>query len=122
MRRTILTSVTLILSVFVLSGASCPKVPIRDHELCGDKGELGASCFHMLSDESRKLTYEEWESERFGQICMQPDAYANIKAALLKLCESSGRCSWQEKQDIKNLGKKVARFKKEAASCRVGMK
>lgn len=122
MRPTISTAAMLILSVFVLSGASCPKVQIRDHELCGDKGELGASCFHMLSDETRKLTYDEWEAARFGQICMQPDAYANLKAALLKLCESSGRCSWQEVKDIKNLGKKVVRFKKEADSCRIGMR
>lgn len=119
MRQMTLINAWLILSAFILSGATCQRVNIADHELCGDKGELGASCFHMLSDENRKLTYEEWEQERFGQICMKADAYANIKAALLKLCESSRRCTWQEVQDIKNLGKKVSRFSQEAATCRV---
>lgn len=115
MRQTNLTSVLLILSAFVLSGATCQRVTILDHEVCGDKGELGASCFHMLSDEKRKLSFEEWEVERFGQLCMKADAYANIKAALLKLCESSQRCTWQEIQDLENLEKKVIHFKKEAA-------
>lgn len=118
------TSVLMSLFVFGLSGASCPKVPIYDHEICGDKGELGARCRYWLSDGLRNLPLEQWDEERFGQMCMKPDAYSNITAALLKLCESSGRCSWQEKQDLKNLEKKISKFKKEtkADAVRVGMK
>ena len=103
-----------VLSVFVLSGATCSRVVIQDHEICGDKGELGASCFRMLSNSKRTLDFYEWEQERFGQLCMKADAYANFKAALLKLCESSKRCTWQEVEDIKNLGRKVSAFKREA--------
>jgi len=67
----------------------------------------------MLSDGSRRLTYDEWEAERFGQLCMKAEAFANLKAALLKLCDQSKRCSWQEIEDIKNLGKRVRRFEGE---------
>lgn len=113
MRRMILTSGWLILSAFVLSGATCSRVQIGDHEICGDKGELGASCFQMLSEGGRKLDFDQWAEERFGQLCMKADAYANIKAALLKLCDQTRRCTWQEIQDIENLGKKVGSFNKE---------
>ncbi len=113
MHRTILISAYLILFAFVFSGATCQRVVINDHELCGDKGELGASCFHLLSDEKRKLDFDAWAALRFGQICMEADAYANFKAALLKLCDQTGRCTWQEIKDIKNIGKKVSSFKKE---------
>lgn len=114
MRRMSLTSALLTLFAFALSGASCPRVEIADHELCGDKGTLGASCFHTLSDETRKLDFQEWEFQRFGQICMKAEAWANFKAALLKLCESSGRCTWQQIQDIENLTKRVEVFNQEA--------
>jgi len=114
----------MLLCILTLSGASCPKVKIYDHEICGDKGELGARCKYMISDGAHNLDYDQWEEARFGQMCMQPDAYSNLTAALLKLCNSSRRCSWQEKKDIENFGKKVVQFKKEAkaAKIRLGMK
>jgi len=118
MRRMNLISAWLTLFAFALSGAGCARVLITDHELCGDKGELGASCFHILSDESRKIGFEEWEAERFGQICLKADAWANLKAALLKLCDSSGRCSWQEIQALESLGNRISVFEQEARAAR----
>ncbi len=111
MHRKPLISALLILCVLSLS--SCARVQINDHEICGDKGKLGASCFNMLSDGSRKLSFDDWAIERFGQLCMQADAFANIKAALLKLCESSKRCTWEEKQQIANLGSKMEMFSQD---------
>ncbi len=113
MRQTNLTAALLILSAFVLSGATCNRVVVSDNEICGDKGELGASCFYMLSDRSRKLSFDDWASERFGQLCMKADAFANLKASLLKLCEETGRCTWEEIQDINSLGNKVSLFQEE---------
>lgn len=118
MRPMTLTKGLLILSAFGLSGATCNRVAIYDHELCGDKGELGARCFNLLSDGNRTIDFDTWAEERFGQICMKPDAFANFKGALLKLCNSSGRCTWQEKQDIKNLGKKLQAFNREIEAMR----
>ncbi len=107
------TAVWLSLSVFALSG--CGRVAILNHEVCGDKGTLGASCFHMLSDASRSLTKEEWDAERFGQLCMQANAFANLKAALLVLCQKTKRCTFEEIQQIKALSVRVQDFKKEVS-------
>lgn len=111
MLRTISTSVCLILLKLSFSG--CGSIPVYDHELCGDKGELGASCFRLLSDGSRKLDFEAWQDERFGQICMTAEAFANLKTALLKLCDQTKRCDWQQVEAIKDFGKRVNNFKKE---------
>jgi len=124
MRRKSLTVAWLTLSVFALSGASCPKVKIRDHEICGDKGAMGAKCFHTLSAQTRTLDLEQWDDERFGQLCMKADAYANLKAALLKLCDSSRRCSWEQVKAIQTLGQNVSDFKRQTTvnPTRIGMK
>lgn len=107
----ILTSALLVLSGLILSGATCkPPIVIQDHELCGDKGPLGASCFHMLSDQNRKLSFDDWATARYGQICMQADAFANLKAALLKLCAESDRCTWQEIQAVELVAKRMTKF------------
>ena len=103
------------LTAVLLSLLACGHVEINDHEVCGDKGSLGASCFHMLSTKSRRLTFKEWEQERFGQLCMKPDAYANFKAALLKLCEKTKRCSFEEVEQIKAIGDLVENFEKEVS-------
>jgi hypothetical protein len=107
----------LILSGFVLSGATCTRVVIEDHEICGDKGSLGASCFHLLSDGRRKVDPVQWEKERFGQLCMKDEAFANFKAALLKLCDETQRCTWQEKEELQSLVQtledKIALFQSE---------
>lgn len=111
MPQMILTSALLVLFGLILSGATCkPPILIQDHELCGDKGTLGASCFHMLSNETRKLSFDEWASARYGEICMQADAFANFKSALLKLCAETDRCTWQEVQAIEAIAKKVTKF------------
>jgi hypothetical protein len=110
MRRVILTVVWLSLFLCVLSGATCQQVEIKDHEICGDKGELGAACFHTLTEQSRSLDFYEWEEQRFGWLCMPSDAFADLKATLLKLCESSHRCKYEDLEAITN---RIESFKKE---------
>lgn len=102
---------TVWLSLFVLNLSACSRVHILDHEICGDKGELGASCFHMLSDGHREIPLAEWDEERFGMLCLKADAYANFKAALLKLCDETDRCTWEDKQQIMAIGTKLNQFK-----------
>jgi len=98
----------------ILSGASC-QVKLEDHEVCGDKGELGAKCFHLKSAGTRALSYEEWEEERFGQLCMKDTAFANLKKAILKLCDQTKRCTWEELQVIQKFDTRIQTFKKETA-------
>lgn len=92
-----------------LIASACGTVRITDQEWCGDMGPSGASCFHTLSDQTRDIDKEQWDEERFGQICGQASAYVEFKNALLKLCADTGRCSWQVENQIRNFGNKVYR-------------
>lgn len=67
----------------------------------------------MLSPEKRVLNFEEWEHERFGQLCMKADAYGNFKAALLKLCEKTKKCTFEEVEQIHAAGEQLGEFEKE---------
>ena len=96
-----LISALMILSAFALNG--CARVKINDHEICADKGELGARCVHMLSAKTRILDFDQWQDERFGQLCLREDGFANLKEAILKLCDSSQRCSWEEVRNLKTV-------------------
>lgn len=115
MFRTSLTAALMTLLTLVCSGATCQRVQLADNELCGDKGELGARCRTWFTGKVRVLTFDEWAEERFGQICMNEDAFANIKAAILKLC-GNGRCTKQEVQDVKAVGFWIEGFNSEVKS------
>lgn len=80
---------------------------ISDSEWCGDKGALGASCFHTLSDEARDLDKDEWDELRFGQVCTPSATLAEWKAAILKLCKATRACSFQERRLLRRLGEKL---------------
>lgn len=108
-----LMTVLLILFALSLSASTCSRIVINDHEICGDKGSLGASCFHMLSDGHRYLDFDSWAQERLGQLCLKAEAFANFKEALLKLCEQTKRCTWEEIQNINALSEKVSYFQND---------
>lgn len=93
-----------------LSNAGCTSIKIADAEWCGDGGKFGANCFHTLSDPSRDLTKEQWDAERFGQLCTHPDNFANWKAAILKLCDETHLCSFEVKEKINAFVKKTDKF------------
>lgn len=98
-------SALMILFAFALSG--CSTVEIKDHEVCSDKGELGARCGYMLSDRTRVLDFYQWQDERIGQLCLRSDGFGNLKAALLKLCDSTQRCKWEELQKIRTILERI---------------
>lgn len=98
--------------------AGCATVGIQDHEFCADAGPNGASCFHSLSKDERRIYKEDWDRisippekptpeeleaykvvagrERFGQICTQPETFADIKGAVEKLCALTKKCIYQK--------------------------
>jgi hypothetical protein len=90
-----LKSVFALLFVCLLS--SCARVPIKNSEWCGDLGAEGASCFNTLNDNSRDISKEEWDKERVGKLCTSPETFADLQAAILKLCKASGRCVYDSK-------------------------
>ncbi len=107
MHRKTLTAALMLLSAFTLSGATCKRVVINDHELCSDKGALGARCNFMLSDHPRNPDFDTWAKERFGQVSMSSDAWTEIIGAVLKLCDQTQRCTWVETEQLKGLLVKV---------------
>lgn len=98
------------LILFVLIASACSQVRIKDAEWCGDMGNLGASCFHTLTDETRDIPSEEWDYERFGMVCTQPDNFAEWKKAILKLCKISKACTYDAKTKMIHFVDKVERF------------
>lgn len=93
--------------LLVLNLSACASVTINDAEWCADAGELGASCFHTLTDEARDLSKEEWDALRFGQVCTGPDNFANWKAAILKFCSRTKICSFDFKKKVIEFSEKV---------------
>lgn len=87
-----------------LSGCT---VLIHDAEFCGDAGPLGASCFHLLTDDARDIAKPQWDTERFGMICTSGDNFANWKAELLKLCDGDKNCTFEMKNKIASVSDKV---------------
>jgi hypothetical protein len=94
--------------LFVITALSaCTKVELRDSEWCGDAGEFGAYCFNHLTEKSRELTKEQWDFERFGQVCTTSDTFANWKAVIEKLCAQSKRCKYEEQKMIEDFFSKI---------------
>ncbi len=90
------------LSLLLLSG--CAHVAIPNTEWCGDMGSEGASCFHTLTDDARDLTKEQWDTERFGQVCTTLNDFAAMKTSLEQLCSMAGRrCSYYARKALRNL-------------------
>lgn len=77
-------------------------------------GELGASCFKTHSGDSRDLPKEQWDQERFGQVCTQAENFANLKTAIQKLCYLTKKCTIEEKKILKDLETKIEKFSKDA--------
>lgn len=90
------------------ASVSCA-VQIKNAEWCGDMGAMGAHCFNTLSEEERELDKEAWDQERFGQVCTKVESFAEMKAALAKLC-SRARCTFEEKQHIQIFYKQLNSF------------
>lgn len=99
----------LLALLLAFSASACGTVHISDQEWCGDMGELGASCFHTLSTDTRDIDKEHWDQERYGQICGSAAAYVEFKNAVLKLCRDTGRCDYQTQQAVREFGYKVYR-------------
>lgn len=80
---------TLLISTLL---SSCAKIEIPDIEVCSDAGVLGAFCVTSVSNKERDIEKTQWDKDRFGMLCMKSDAFADIKAAILKLCHDNKRC------------------------------
>lgn len=95
-----------ILLIFVAL-SNCTTIELQNSEWCGDKGALGASCFHTLSDDSRSLLKSDWDKERIGMVCTKAESFGEWKKVLLKLCDETGYCTYKIKSTADQLEKKA---------------
>ncbi len=77
-------------------------------------GELGASCFNTLNDDSRDIEKDAWDVERFGQVCTQPENFTALKTNLEKLCYKNRKCTYEQKKILKRLTRNLEKFNKDA--------
>lgn len=73
-------------------------------------GNLGASCFHTLSEGSRDLAPAEWDAERFGMVCTKAENFSDWEAAIRKLCRLSKSCTYNVKTKVATFSKRVNNF------------
>lgn len=94
--------------LFLLSLSAC-SLKIKDQEWCGDMGSEGATCFHTLTDETRDIPKDEWDNERFGQLCTSSDNFADLKKIILKVC-SRYKCNVAVKQQLLKFAERTNEF------------
>lgn len=95
----------LVLSTCVLT-ASCAHIKIDNAEFCTDLGDTGAVCNKTLSHEPRDLSKQQWDQERFGQMCTSIDTVENWRAAILKACTKI-KCTYDDKKALHNMEQKL---------------
>lgn len=78
----------------------CSTVTIQDATIYGDKGVLGASYAHLLTNETGDIGQPAWDNQRFGMLCMSSDDFANLKSELEELCHLSNECTYEQIQQI----------------------
>jgi len=100
---------------YVLCSAnSCTRVTIQDGEWCGDIGDLGAHCAHMISPAERDLNKQQWDDLRFGQVCAASSVYVNLKTVLEQLCANTNDCTYEQVQAIQQFGSRLDEFRSRA--------
>lgn len=82
-------------------------VPIKNSEFCADAGRLGATCFHLLSDEQRDIPKAKWDDDRFGMVCEKPTVFADWKSIIETFCQNTGKCTYAQQEAVNNLMKRV---------------
>lgn len=88
----------------ILSFSSCGSVKIKDSEFCADKGRMGAVCYTLISGTERRIPIDEWERMQLGRISGDVEAFADLKKAVIKLCNITANCSYEEKKTISGFG------------------
>jgi hypothetical protein len=77
-------------------------------------GALGAACFRALSDKARDIEKPAWDAERVGMICTKAETFAELKAAILKLCHQTHACVTEEIEKVEKFSERVGRASAKA--------
>lgn len=70
-------------------------------------GRDGAACFRMFTNDTRDISKERWDLERFGMLCSRAEYFADLKKAILKLCKKTGSCDYETERLVKEFGYRI---------------
>ncbi len=96
----------------LLSTSGCDIV-VKDIAWMVDMGPLGAVEIHTLSDVERNVPKAQWDKERFGMLCTSSDNFAEQKKLILKLCEESKSCKFEDQKKVKKFFDHVEKVSKK---------
>jgi hypothetical protein len=82
----------LFLVMGLLSTVACSKLTIPNVEICADVGNAGAVCKYTRSNDSRDISKPQWDTERLGQFCMNPDALGEYQKFVEEACNHEKNC------------------------------
>lgn len=97
---------------FILS--ACAQVQINNAEVCGDLGDLGAACFNTMNTTAREIDKPAWDKERYGELCMTVQTFADFKSEIEQLCSLSGKCTDSQKKMVSEFFDRVDAFEFKA--------
>lgn len=92
----------LMAGLLITAASGCVgHVQVLDKEQCIDEGSLGAHCAHQYSTPTRDLDKNEWDNERFGWFCMNPDDTVESKKEWEIVCSIKGvSCDLQARKSV----------------------
>lgn len=90
--------------------SACAAVDVNDFEACADMGTAGATCAHFLTTETRDIEKSQWDDERFAQLCISGDAYADIKREIESLCSMTKGCVYKPSPGLEGLARRARRL------------
>lgn len=91
------------MGVFSIEGCD---VQIHDEPLYGDMGPDGAVEVHFLSSGQTVIPKAQWDSLRFGMVCMPQSSFSDFKKEIEELCSNTS-CSYEVKQAMKVVFNKI---------------
>lgn len=103
----------LLISTALLHLSSCANVPIADAEFCGSLGSQGAYCAHLLTNDTRTMTLQEfaayWNDTKNPKVATSISTITAWKADIEKLCTETGSCSVQLQAKVNALYSKLSK-------------
>lgn len=104
----------LLIALFAVLSLSCsPKVEVYDKEVCADLGAEGARCTHTLVDQARDVTKAEWDTIRFGMLCMDSRGFTDTETIIDQICQSGfAQCDYKARERIKEILDRLLALKK----------
>lgn len=90
----------------------CANVTIADHEFCGSLGAQGAFCAHLLTNDTRTLSLQQfaayWDDLTDPKVATSISTITDWKADIENLCTDSGDCSEQMEAQVNTLYNKIS--------------